>query len=29
MCHVWGRREMDTAFWWENMIEESHLGLDR
>ena len=25
MCHVWGRKERDTGFWWGNLKEEDHL----
>jgi hypothetical protein len=25
MWHVWGRREMLTAFWWGKVKERDHL----
>jgi hypothetical protein len=32
MQHVWGRVEVHTWFWWENMSETDHLedpGIDK
>jgi hypothetical protein len=26
MWHVWGRREVDTGFWWGHLTEGDHLG---
>ena len=26
MWDVWGRREMDTGFWWENQKGKRQLG---
>ena len=31
MLHVWGREEIHTGFWWENLNEGNHLeksGVD-
>jgi len=32
MWHVWGRREVDTGFWWGDMRARNNLeglGVDR
>jgi hypothetical protein len=26
MLHVWGKREVDTGFWWGDLREGDHLG---
>jgi hypothetical protein len=26
MCHVWGRRQACTGFWWRNLRETDHWG---
>ena len=31
MCHVWGKGEVRTGFWWGDMRERDHLedpGVD-
>jgi hypothetical protein len=31
MWRVWGRRELHTGFWWENLVERDNfeeLGID-
>jgi len=32
MWHIWGRRVMNTEFWWTNLKKNGHLedlGIDR
>jgi hypothetical protein len=31
ICNIWGREEVCTGFWWENLRESEHLvhpGVD-